>query len=693
MLKNRPLIVFDTSRSRYTGKLTVEEMVEKLEGKKKEKVFEEVVVLEEENEEVLYSNRHQLEEASLLCLLAVKPDQYSLGEIDLIESYVSEGGKLLVTADPPFESPNNLIEKFGLKFSQTKIEDESNHDGRHSDHIIARDLMEHLINEGIEAISLGDYGGYPIEASNSEALVLAKSSEDSNPPNSAISVLAPYKKGEVLALGQTVMLQNRFLDRHDNQKFLENVLNFFTREEAEITSETEETPKSSINFCTNCGAKLQPGDIFCGNCGKRVKATEKPRQQPETARLRGLKNLIDKASEKTASLKDEIVKNIQEMEEKTDDVISQRTRETSLRGEDGSKESEWISGTSEIESFSNVLGGVLEAHLEALSDLTNSITPWMISHNCIEGKRLQLDWGNECQATMKNLLMLLTHVNIGLNNIANFGEVKKEARITVEEMTEIRNNLNRTREKYYGSKASLDALQEASKPLSDFLINLGELAQEDDVTNVRKLKRFERVAHNLMRKISETDWSQHPKTDPDPWVDEAFQYSMHVIGMDVKTSSYHVLYQYPAIDALGFEADIMRYVVPFFFYKDTIDKAYTDCLRLFEECEKESGFLRNPPAELVEKTIAALSEFNTQYHGLYSAYSYVDKSARALGSGSYNLEERVEGINKEIEKALRDSGSRSYVIDPSKVIEMIYDLALFLNEVEPVSKSKSHYPW
>jgi hypothetical protein len=590
-----------------------------------------------------------------------------------------------------------LIEKFGLKFIQTKIEDESNHEGRHDDHIIVREFGDHLINKEVNAVSLGDYGGFPIEASNSEAFILARSSRDSSPPNSPISVIVPYGEGEVLALSQTVMLQNKFLDKHNNKKFLENILNYLiptTREEPEKISEMEEAPKVSRNFCFNCGAKLQPEDVFCGNCGKKIAAaTEKPQQQPETDRLGGLKNLISQASEKTATIRDEIVKNIQEIEEKTDEVISQRTRETHHRSEERSEGIGWISGTSEIESFSNVLGGVLETHLEALSDLTNAITPYMISHNCIEGNRLELDWRNECPASTKNLLMLLTHINIGLKNIANFGEVKKEARITIEEMTEIKNTLNKSHESYDGTKTSLEALLESSKPLSDFLINLGELAKKDEVTNVRKLKKFERVARNFVRKVSETDWGQHPKADPSPWIDEAFQYRINVIGMNVETSSYHVLYQYPVIDALGFETDIMRYVVPFFFYRDTIDKAYSDCLTLFEECNENSGFLRNPPEELVQKTIAALSEFNTQYHGLYSAYSYVDKSVRMLGSWSSNLKERVEEINKEIERALRNSDLKGFIREPSKIVEMIYELALFLNEVEPVSKSKSHYPW
>ncbi len=50
-------------------------------------------------------------------------------------------------------------------------------------------------------------------------------------------------------------------------EYIKNQVNSLSN--SAITQKIEQ-PSETLNFCTNCGAKIVPGNKFCGNCGQKL---------------------------------------------------------------------------------------------------------------------------------------------------------------------------------------------------------------------------------------------------------------------------------------------------------------------------------------------------------------------------------------------------------------------------------------
>ncbi len=181
-------------------------------------------------DKLFIANHQLLPRTVLIILFGMKAGKIEQQELELISDYVKNGGRLLLTAYSPYDPPNSFIEPFGTKFLKKRIVDEISNDGKHKDHIIVKDFVNHPLNAGVNTICFGKYGCYPIEVSQN-AVVLASSSNSANPPNAPVAALVPYGNGQVLIIGQTRLFQDDFIEKSDNEKWLRNIITFLVSEQ------------------------------------------------------------------------------------------------------------------------------------------------------------------------------------------------------------------------------------------------------------------------------------------------------------------------------------------------------------------------------------------------------------------------------------------------------------------------------
>lgn len=219
--------------------------------------------------ELLVANEHLLPRTLLLISLGTKSDDnFSEKELELIKKYVENGGRLLLTAFSPEDPPNKIIDSLGLMFVKNVVEDELHHAGRHKDHIIVKDLADHPINKGVETIRFGKFGCYSLQIENPEAIILASSSEHTEPPKAPIAALASYGMGQVIVVGQTRLFQDDFIDEVDNRRWFENIMTFLTAKSTH--TQEKQAVVLTLKYCTKCGIKIAEGALFCSNCGAKV---------------------------------------------------------------------------------------------------------------------------------------------------------------------------------------------------------------------------------------------------------------------------------------------------------------------------------------------------------------------------------------------------------------------------------------
>jgi len=444
-----------------------------------------------------------------------------------------------------------------------------------------------------------------------------------------------------------------------------------------------------LPFCQNCGAEVEPGDAFCGGCGAKLVAPFKRVGESRLEKLTrvDLKGVASRALEQSKVLKDEIETRLKKEEiKKPLEGVAPR-RERRIQPSKGS-----FMNFPELESFSGVLSWVLRRHAEALSALTAEFAPYMVSHVVVEGNKTKLGWEWESQGTVKNLLLRLPFTDLPLQQLADFADVKKGVEVPAETMRNIKEKTEGVIEAYTSTWDALEALDKSSHPLFNSLTDFAAISRKDDITNLKKLRKFEKVARDLKKSMGKTDWSRFPQEDYSHWIAEASECAVEVIGLEVETNYYHVLYQYPWISGLGFDTDIERYVIPFFIFIDTIDETYLKCVELFEKCKNESGFMTGPSKDIKEAAIEALSNFNVQYHGIYSAYSYSSFAEKQSKKKGYVRDEGIKILNA-IEKSLRKTSKDGNVKNAHDLIKKLYEFVKILNQVEPVTKRKAHYAW
>ena len=59
---------------------------------------------------------------------------------------------------------------------------------------------------------------------------------------------------------------------------------FFEQIKKEEKKEKSENRKSNVRFCTNCGARLEEGDLFCTECGQKIELEFEQAEETKKAR-------------------------------------------------------------------------------------------------------------------------------------------------------------------------------------------------------------------------------------------------------------------------------------------------------------------------------------------------------------------------------------------------------------------------
>jgi hypothetical protein len=212
----------------------------------------------------------RLSKTAFLTSLGTKSKKYKPKDIKKIKNYVLDGGVFFLTPEPNNDPPNTLAQNLGVKFIDKSIVDKENHDDVFDDHIIIEDFMDHPINNDITRVSFGSYGCYPLLLQTDSGIPIAYSSSKSDPPKSIVAAMVKMGKGLVVVVGQNRIFEDDYLPKYDNYKWLQNMFDFalsFEKHEEKIIQEPSIITRK---FCTTCGSKLNPTDVFCGECGARI---------------------------------------------------------------------------------------------------------------------------------------------------------------------------------------------------------------------------------------------------------------------------------------------------------------------------------------------------------------------------------------------------------------------------------------
>jgi hypothetical protein len=213
---------------------------------------------------IIEANNHLLKRIKLITSFGLGKKDPFRDETNILLEYVREGGNLFITANPPYDPPNEFLERFGVTLDNMDIKDAVNHVGRHDNHILVQDFAEHTINNGIKCIRIGDYGCYPLNISNPMIIPLAFSSKDADPPRVPIAALIPHGGGYILLVGHNRLFQDKYIEDEDNQQWLRNILSFL------LSSPKGMFEDPIQRNCPQCGQPINQNDQYCGYCGEKI---------------------------------------------------------------------------------------------------------------------------------------------------------------------------------------------------------------------------------------------------------------------------------------------------------------------------------------------------------------------------------------------------------------------------------------
>jgi hypothetical protein len=340
----------------------------------------------------------------------------------------------------------------------------------------------------------------------------------------------------------------------------------------------------------------------------------------------------------------------------------------------------FIYNTPEMKSFSRVLSWVLKTHSEAIVSLTSEIAPFFETGFGINEKKGEVSFPTSTSneyfpATLGNLLLRTPCFGFPYEYLIQLDRVKKAAKVSVNEMKKIKEKTVDLIKAYASTKEALEAIKTVSRPIDSGHFDLAVLRKQEEVTNVKKLRKFEKNAKEYLDKIKKQDWSRFPQIDPSVWKEKAKKHKMDVGNREHDRE----LYQYPILgwSPLNIYTDIERMLIPFFIVQERVDASYLKCRSLFQKCKDSSGFLRGPPAELKNETIKTLEEFNINYGGLKYPELYAGNILRRINDDSrYGIQKiRSHKISlKDIDKLLAKPLPDKSVKNASEILKQIHYL-------------------
>lgn len=164
--------------------------------------------------------------------------QYSPKEIDQIESFVSDGGNLLVLLHIA-PTLARVTERFGIILSNAVISETENLiDGKSQD-FYAKDIVPHPVTKGVSSVAL--YGTWGMMAEKGAKIVAYTGDKafmdfnrnrvrDKDEPGMKVGLVAvsEYGSGKVVVVADDAPLANAFLGMGDNLKLAENIVSWLT---------------------------------------------------------------------------------------------------------------------------------------------------------------------------------------------------------------------------------------------------------------------------------------------------------------------------------------------------------------------------------------------------------------------------------------------------------------------------------
>lgn len=585
-------------------------------------------------------------------------DKWGGIEVQAIERFVAGGGALFMLGDGlgSAEEMSLVTAPYGITFSGDLVDDVT----------ISKDtITSHPITEDVDEICLGsdlNMGGRYMEVKK-PAVVLA---ELEGQPVMAYCV---YEKGRVVVMSSLSAFSQKYIEKNDVQTLLKNILEYLLGPHPVIDAppvvketkpqiskpvekrpaEQELTPKILDSpICSNCGAELDSENIFCGNCGTSIQ----PKEISES----------------------KIAPPPQPPAEKQNEI---KEPARSLRGE------EFISNAPEMEELSRVLSWVLKTHSEALISLTGEIAPFLeTGFKLDEEKRTyyfptSMPPTEYVPATVDNLLLRTFFLSFPKSIMYDYwmglDRVKEGIKVSVDEMRKIKEKTQDLFKAYASTRDALEAFVKASNPIAKGHFGFGVLQQKGQVTNVKKLRKFEKVVKDFLKEIRKQDWNRFPQVDPSIWKRKAEGHTTSLLTTELE----YGLEQDPVLSwhPLNIHTDIERRLIPFFTAQERIDDSYLKCRTLLQKCKDSSGFLTGSPTELKNEAIEALKEFNVNYDGIYHFSSYaavmIHLIKRDIEHGIRRIRPHKISLN-DIDKYLANPLRDGSVKNADKIIQQIH---------------------
>ncbi|KAK2148006.1 hypothetical protein LSH36_521g00012 [Paralvinella palmiformis] len=213
-------------------------------------------------------NKEEIVEENLatarLLVLGGPREKFTAAEFDSIKKYVESGGSVLVMMGEGGESKFNtninfLLEEFGVMVNTDSVVRTHYYKYFHpKEALVANGVLNRAISQAAgKNVGLGEEDEnntqaltflYPFGATINvikPSIAVLSSGSVSFPLNRPICALYPgkYGKGKLAVLGSVHMFSDQYIDKEENSKVLDVLMNFLTRDEVKLNSIDAEDPE------------------------------------------------------------------------------------------------------------------------------------------------------------------------------------------------------------------------------------------------------------------------------------------------------------------------------------------------------------------------------------------------------------------------------------------------------------------
>ena len=160
-------------------------------------------------------------------LVILARDAYTIEEVNLVDSFVRKGGKLLLVADPTrIHLMNSLSERFGINFQPDYLFNQHEND-LNFQNIFVREFQPDELTAGVNSIAL--YTAGSIQTSGAAIAFTDQFTESSTSvPGAGLSPIALDESRNVLAVADLTFMITPHNLALDNDRLLSNIADFLS---------------------------------------------------------------------------------------------------------------------------------------------------------------------------------------------------------------------------------------------------------------------------------------------------------------------------------------------------------------------------------------------------------------------------------------------------------------------------------